>query len=481
MISKFSVECFRCFKECQTLEVAIPDHEYNGSGLTYLVGKNNAGKTTTLEGMHCQDNSTHSQYSRLRSSDIIDDRSSFTYFDERDNVVQKLTQIRPKSYSLKNVAKGDRAEDFSSHLPVFIPSRRYWSSRTNGDIQDINAIRNQTYESALRQTPDNYGSHSGDVASLFYYIEHDDSMYEKFLENMRIVFPSFESFTLVNEDYASVSYTTKDGITHKTDFLGDGVSSVMRIIATIVAHPDRLIVIDEPELSLHPEAQKNLLHVLASFAKDMQILISTHSAQMISWEYFKNGAKINRVTKVPKIGSIIRTLSDYSVYESLLNDSSWNQPYALDVVSKEIFFNDDILFLEGQDDVGLLRNIGKLAPHINLFGYGVRGFCNFKFALKLAKDLGIQRAGVILDKGNDEDEELIKLSRDYSPDYLVAQWDREDIRDKAAYYPADANGAPDTAHMKKAKFGYFTEHGKFKSNDYGDFYNKIAMVNEYFK
>lgn len=109
----------------------------------------------------------------------------------------------------------------------------------------------------------------------------------------------------------------------------------------------------------------------------------------------------------------------------------------------------------------MLHNDGVLDKKINLFGYGVNGFQNFKFALQLAKDIGIQKAGAILDDGENEREVLENLEKIF-PDYCIIKWDRGDIRDKEGYCDLDTNGRPlkDAVHMPKDV--YFDSKGKRK-------------------
>lgn len=112
----------------------------------------------------------------------------------------------------------------------------------------------------------------------------------------------------------------------------------MRIVAHLVVHDDRLIVIDEPELSLHPSAQKKLKTVLAEASKNQQIVIAAHSPYLIDWEYIKNVATLHRVVKNNDAISRIHKLQDYATYKSLLHGGNWKKPYIIDIVSKEIFF-----------------------------------------------------------------------------------------------------------------------------------------------
>ncbi|MBQ9017408.1 AAA family ATPase [Candidatus Saccharibacteria bacterium] len=421
LISKFEVEAFRCFATKQALILAEPAQGKLGSGITYVVGENNCGKTSLLEGMK------YSLYNinrtALRSSDVRSLAISFTYFDKDTNVLSRLILMRPGSTKLKEdeTATWSQTRLTLDNEPIFIPSRRQWSPMVNNDLS-LDSVRAQLHNQnvALRQHYEGYAD--SQMAEYFNAIESNEENYQRFIELMRRVFPDFQSFTIEVEDSAYITYEMRDGSRHRADFLGDGVVSVMRIIALFIVYPKRLVVIDEPELSLHPNAIKRLNQVIAERAQEQQIVLATHSPLLISWEYIKNGAKLNHI--VHKNGcSKIHTLQDISAYKSLVNSGNWKQPYVMDVVSKEIFFSDNILFTEGQEDVGLLNREEKLNKNIHLFGYGARGYNNFPFSLALARDLGLEKAGVIIDGGEKESKVAEELRKEY-PDYLIVQWEK---------------------------------------------------------
>lgn len=475
-LSKFCFRDFRSFTDEQTIAFAIPDDTKIGSGLTYIVGENNAGKTSILEGMHFFEHYTNQAH--LRTSDIRGDAIHFTFYGTDSEPIQNLVPIRSGSYSLKNSITNDKSSDLmNNRYPIFIPARRYWSPIVSSDM-DIYNVRMQPYghNSILRQVP-NSGSDS-QIADMFHAIEKDDQSYNQFIAIMKKVFIDFSSFTTVNEDMAQISYKIAN-VKHRADFLGDGIVSVMRIVAHLILHNDRPIVIDEPELSLHPSAQKRFKLVLAEASMKQQIVIATHSPYLVDWEYVKNGAVIHRVVKIGDLDAKVYTLQEYSRYEALIKGNNWQQPYMTDVVSREIFFSDKILFLEGQEDVGLLRKDGSLDSNIVLFGYGVRGFHNFKFALQLAKDIGIQKAGVIIDKGSNEDA-MFKELVDLFPDYCILQWEREDIRDKEGSCPLNDDLTPNLDQRRMPKNGYFDVNGH-KKKEIGDYEEKIRIINDYFQ
>lgn len=349
----------------------------------------------------------------------------------------------------------------------FVPSRRFWSPRVNNDSGFTNASLNINVNTFLRQNLEQNDS-GNQIADLFCSIEENDELYARALRLIRCVFPEFASFSTRFEDTKDLVYRTTDGIEHRTDFLGDGIISVMRIIAYLICNKDELIVIDEPELSLHPVAQKRLAKLLYDESKTKQIVLSTHSPHFVNWEYFANGAVLNKITKTDAEGSKIYSIRNFTEFSSLLS-IDWQKPFKLDLVAKEIFFQDNILFLEGQEDVSFLSKEFE-DSNVNIFGYGANGFPSFEMYLKFAEALGVKKAAVIIDNGVDETNyKEEKLDGKFGT-YEIIQWNKNDIRDKYG---------EDEVTLKKS--GYFDSSGVKKPEaELDDFYDKIRMLKDYF-
>ena len=49
--SRFTIQHYRSFQDEQTLQLAQPVDGKIGSGITFIVGENNSGKTTLVEGL----------------------------------------------------------------------------------------------------------------------------------------------------------------------------------------------------------------------------------------------------------------------------------------------------------------------------------------------------------------------------------------------------------------------------------------------
>ncbi len=461
MLTKFSLSNFRCFYDEQYLEIAVFDADKGLHGLTYILGKNNTGKTSVLEALRFR---PYTPFDYLRDSDLHTGDAFFFKTYQDGKLVQHLVPLRENTAIIKNLSL-NTIDDY-----IVVPSRRYWSPRVENQNPDLESIRvNDSNNSRLRQLQDSY--YNSQVASMLSQIERDDTLYKKACSEIRKVFPDFHSYTTARGDSIELSYNEENGVKHRADFLGDGVVSVMRIVANLLSGAkDTPLIVDEPELSLHPDAKRRLAKLLFDHSAERQIIICTHSPEMIEWEYIEGGAKVNRIVKSGNESKIFH-LGDPAKYKAIFKSSKndWQKPYIFDMAAKEIFFMDNILFLEGHEDMALLRRAGDLSSSINIFGYGVGGYQLFEPCLEMAKDLGVEKAAILIDNGDEETKKKRELATRY-PNYKVIQWLRRDIRDKK-----------DRKNGKIIKIGYFTEAGELKQkHKLRDYYKVIKRLNDYF-
>ncbi|MGC6329972.1 AAA family ATPase [Rhizorhabdus sp. FW153] len=106
---------------------------------------------------------------------------------------------------------------------------------------------------------------------------------------------------------------------------------------------DSLIVIDEPELHLHPTWQKSLLSIFISLAENTgnQFLIATHSPMFINPESIEY---VSRVYAKDQRSSIVRFDRDNVVKKKLLFKIVNSQN------NEKIFFADRVILVEGLSD-----------------------------------------------------------------------------------------------------------------------------------
>ena len=143
------------------------------------------------------------------------------------------------------------------------------------------------------------------------------------------------------------------GVFHNSDGLGEGVLSLMFIVDALCGTDEELIVIDEPELSLHPQLQVRLMRELLEKTKNAQVVISTHSPNMLSLESIANGGNVARVHGTYQ-GSVISMIDDDSRTFIRKIITNFNNPHILGTDARACFFAEDgLIITEGQEDVVL--------------------------------------------------------------------------------------------------------------------------------
>lgn len=245
------------------------------------------------------------------------------------------------------------------------------------------------------------------------------------------------------------------------------------------------LFVDEPELYLNPQSQKILLKSLRKIAANEQVFLVTHSPYFIDWKDYANGAEVGRAKKNSD-STTIHTLNHTTDYSALIarEVDDWQRPFILDIAAKELLFADKVLFLEGQDDIGLIKKwLTEESSEIkfDLFGYGVGGFGNYTAYLNLAKDLGLSKVAAIYDYGT---AETAKMGSDTAIDsrYKLVQLAATDIRDKfrSCYGCVKCNTGKYKECTSKTQYktGCFDESGKSKkkSNEYADFCTKFDEI-----
>lgn len=139
------------------------------------------------------------------------------------------------------------------------------------------------------------------------------------------------------------------GLYHSSEGMGEGLVSLLIIIDALYdSDPGGIVVIDEPELSLHPSLQRRLFSLLCEYAQDRQIVVATHSPYFADFGALLNGAKLSRV-HLKDGRSTISTVSDSTVQNlaGFLEDRY--NPHVLGLNAREAFFLEDgVVLVEGQ-------------------------------------------------------------------------------------------------------------------------------------
>lgn len=427
MVKSLFIHGLRGFGEARVIEFSIPNGQM-GSGITFIVGGNNSGKTTILEALRAFNCYTHNKPSfseRKRNKKCEQGKVHLKMTAEDDNCYSIDTADKGGSPTTLKI-NGETVEGEWQPPTVFaLQSRRFVEYEFyRNDMNRFDYIRNQQ---------GNYYNRSAVLSEfnvrLFNMYEHK----EDFDPILRLVLGYNLDWTI--EQNENGSYYLKlilGGYEHSSEGLGDGIWSIFTICDALYdSKAGDTIAIDEPELSLHPAYQKKMMELINKYAKDRQIIISTHSPYFIDLSAIVNGAYLYRTVKNTNGDIDVFSLSTESRknLKGFLGDI--NQPHTFGIEAKEIFFLEDkVILVEGQEDV-MMYTLASESVQIplcgNFFGWGAGGAPKIPKVLKVLQDLGYSKVAVIFDGDKKRDKE--ELSQKY-PQYSFFIITTDDVRDK---------------------------------------------------
>jgi predicted ATP-dependent endonuclease of OLD family len=432
-LKRIEIKGFRGFEEEGIINLAIPNGK-PGSGLTILVGPNNSGKSTIIEAFSAISYAFSESFKQPSFTEEMrnkkDDRILIKVIDQYDGGLEISNDSSFKSET-RIQARGtfNRKEG-----NIFVlHSRRAFESYYEGNPFELHHRDN--YIDKMEFSP----RRGGRVPYFFSRISgacsganHRRENFERVLGQILDPLPEWE----IDRNGSGQYYMkfTSDGISHISDGSGDGLLSIFFIVDSLYdSERNGIIVIDEPELSLHPSLQKKLARLFADYAKNRQIIIATHSPYFIDWEAIINGANIIRVVKEgrrtavypkDKISEKIR-----KKLNNFMNDT--HNPHILGLDAREAFFLDDkILLVEGQEDVIYYNKVlAELEKKLSadFYGWGVGGAEKMDVIACLLHELGFKKIIGILD--NDKEQNKVKLQAAF-PEYKFLCIPAEDIRTK---------------------------------------------------
>ena len=465
MLKSISIYGLRGFGEKGIINFSIPDSVKEGSGLNIIVGPNNSGKTTITEAIKYYNVDSQSiSFSEGKRNAKTNFNVDIKYYDT-DGSTYEVKTVEDGGSNVKTIADTGA---LASKIPYCLPSRRntdyymYNNSEMDRYAYSINQITNS------RNRQSNLNSYDGRIFKWQKERKNFDKVLKKILDKS-------VDWTIEQNDegnfYIKIILGNNE-IVHTREGIGDGYWSIFTIVDALYdSKAGDIIVIDEPELSIHPALQRKLVKVLEEFSKDRQIIITTHSPFFISIDALINGGNLIRTYKDKALnirtGEINDEDRDYfkSVKKDILN------PHVMGIEGKEMFFlEDDIVITEGQEDVIFYPIICKklgIKLNVELFGWGSGGVNNITYLLRLLKHLGYKKLSAVFD--GDQEEKYIEAKNIFK-DYNILILPEEDIRDKE-----------DEETKEIYKRGIISKKGKIYEEHKEPFKKLIDDINNYHK
>ena len=417
-IRTIQISGLRGFADTQTLDLAIPDNEKNGSGLTVLVGPNNGGKSTVVEALKALSYPQPTSFAIGRRNQRAGSKVALRAVDQNG-----------AGFLLRTVDGGGSEtiwEKPGEPPSIFVlPSRRFfspWFGQHTGQTRHGYITGN-----AL---PGQRGNVINEFAGRLFAIQKDRGRFDELLNKVLDPLPTW---TIDQSDAGYFLRFEVKGAYHSSEGLGEGLVSLLFIVDALYDAPDgSTVVIDEPELSLHPSVLRKLSALFSEWSKTHQLVLATHSAYFVDLHDIVSGSQVARVY-LQDSECRISALSRDTVDELDGFLKNLHNPHVFGTDAREVFFlSDGIILVEGQDDVIFYRRIAHQLDKCfagDFFGWGVGGAGNMTAIAGLLKDLGFAKVVGILDANKIE---TLKLLTKKFPEYQFFPIPADDVRSKPA-------------------------------------------------
>jgi predicted ATPase len=421
MFTSLHIHGLRGFAVEQTLRLAIPNGSL-GSGLTVIVGANNAGKSTAIEAFRALGQRQSPSFTQGRRNIAAGDEVKINLVDSEGRTA-RLSSVRSGS-SETNVESDFNPEELSRRLLV-LPSRRTFNPYFNKSVTTRDDYMVNIGFPTVR---------SGGLDQFTYRlfaIEQNRGAFDAVLSKVLDPVPDW---SIDQMDSGQYFLKIRSGTAvHSSEGLGEGLVSLLYIVDALYDSRELdLIAIDEPELSLHPALQRRVSSLLLEYSATRQIVIATHSPYMVHLDALPNGATIARA-HIKDGGTVFSQLSPETAARVFGLMRNQNNPHILGLNAQEIFFvPDQIVLVEGQEDVVFLERVQEsLGVKLdgNIFGWGVGGAENMEHVAHILHELEFAKVVGVLD-GNRA--ELARRLAQRLPKFHFFAIAADDIRTKHA-------------------------------------------------
>ncbi len=304
------------------------------SGLTIFVGTNASGKTQTLKKIR-----------DLMRKNIGDNKVRYLSSNRIGSMEQYRSKTNQYNYSADNYTFGDR-DDKRARLQIETASGDFFTMDERKDV--FIKVSERMSELFNRQI----------------FIRWDAG-------KMKVFFGKTDS----EKEYSVAAEAS-------------GLVNVISILAALFDEEIEVLLIDEPEVSLHPQLQSYLLREMKNAAKkyNKTIIISTHSPEMIelnSASELCNFVFFRKDTLPKQISLDTPELKNSKLKEFLLRMS---------LIYNEGFFAKKVLLIEGSSDMIICRYLcNKLNLNLDVAGsqiIPVEGKGQFPVITKLFRLIG---------------------------------------------------------------------------------------------
>mgnify|MGYP000636853793 CR=1 FL=1 len=352
MIKSIQIKNYRLFPADTQFEIDdlnIPDGSTQGSGLSIFVGENGCGKSTLLDALALPYVSFKADSFSLNDlNDPTNDCEIEVLMGENFSYKATMPKVeyKGKGFSFKGGLRKQGSRQFFSSTTVtdqkFIkadgennpkdnsPDLRLsvnnpWAGPRFNELEYLILDKNRTYqtkkgtfnETRFDKIMENFN---------FQYLQKEDNPYDcnEGLKNVKAfdargitegLKEAIEKFAEISGNQLKLKFidswkpftnaffgTEKDNLqTVLLNQLGSGYEMIFSLLysyyLTKKEKRQLIVLIDEPELHLHPKLQSDFIELLLEFSKDVQIILTSHSPLFVKQAMVNEQVLVKILTK----------------------------------------------------------------------------------------------------------------------------------------------------------------------------------------
>ncbi|TAG88701.1 MAG: hypothetical protein EAZ20_08005 [Bacteroidetes bacterium] len=261
------------------------------------------------------------------------------------------------------------------------------------------------------------------IRGLLYALKKKElNKFEEFKKRLLNVFSELEDVDVIhNEDIGEFELILKEklrnnGTTEQVSYdikeVGQGMQSLVLILATILLLKPHIVLMDEPEAHMHPSLITEFVKYLKYLAKDTQFIITSHSLVLMNEVGMDKIFHLKNDTA--KKGIVVNKIEERNNFLDIIKEIGYDIDTLSYIAQPYVY-----VLVEGESDKKYLLEFAKkanLQKQINLFNVGfviMNGKNNrHKFLSlleKLEKNILTIPFVMILDKDETSEENIEKL------------------------------------------------------------------------
>ena len=421
-LTKFSVTNYKIFKETFTIE-------FSKDSIVILTGRNNTGKSTILEAINCffqKESKTKTIPNNCfseRNKEIIL-KAVFESDENKITIVKKYKEEAAPKFFDENDVEIKNNHELKDTLEEILNNKPFYITPSMLP-DDINDLIQDIYSEIIKNDLEKLEGFNGDpeeekemyVLAQEYsqikksypqFLKKLKSNTDKILEqvsrdvtnNLRTLFSNehlslnvvggetegFSASDILKSTNSSVNIDSKNQSEMPLANQGTGLQrmSLIYLIQNMIEKKlmgesdNKLLLIDEPEAFLHPEAVRALSRSLYKIGEKMPLMISTHSPILIDLSERHTSIQVFRVGEKEAI-QLYKSISDQFVKDDIKNMKILNY---VDSYVNEFFFADKVVIVEGDTEYIAFKHFAKL-KNVNLHIIRARGKSTIRTLMKI--------------------------------------------------------------------------------------------------